>query len=145
VGMGGVYGLTMLLNTYNLVPPVAVVNWGIKQIYDNALGPADLRVDSELLKEINGLQEPANVPYLVIAGRNLPTEKQQRLATKILDKTLDSIFGEDNDIVIGLSSLREVRGGGYPKLRIKEVPCDHFAYYGLPEVQAEIKDWLATL
>lgn len=145
VGMGGVYGLTTLLNSYNLVPPVAAVNWGIKQIYGNALGPADLKVDSELLREINGLQEPANVPYLVIAGRNVPTEKQTRLAQKILDKTLDTIFGEDNDIVIGLSSLREVRGGGYPKLRVMEVPCDHFAYYGLPEVQAEIKAWLATL
>jgi hypothetical protein len=69
----------------------------------------------------------------------------RRLAKKTLDKALDAVFGEQNDSVIGLSSMKGVRNGAYPKLKIAAVPCDHFSYYSDPQAQAAIKEWIAEL
>jgi hypothetical protein len=70
-----------------------------------------------------------------------------RLAVKVLDSTLDNVFGEQNDAVIGMSSMHGVRNGAYPqaKFRAEPVSCDHFSYYADPQAQAAIKDWLARL
>jgi hypothetical protein len=145
-GRGAVYLLTLLLNEYSVVPPVGVLNWSLKQMYDQTVGPADLMVDSDLLRRLNSLEKPDNVRYLVLAGKNILDEAKRnrlsRLAHKILDTSLEALFGEDHDLVIGLSSLRGVRSETYPDLRIEELSCNHFAYYDLPQARQIIKEWI---
>ncbi len=146
---GGVYLLTLLLNQYAVVPPLGLLNWGLKQVYEQSLGLADLKTGSDFLRDLNRLAEPDNVPYLVLAGKNVPDEAERsrlsRLAQKVLDASSDTFFGEDNDLVIGLSSLRGLRGGAYPKLTIEELPCNHFDYYNLPQARQIIKTWINKL
>ena len=57
------------------------------------------------------------------------------------DAGLDEFFGEQNDIAIGLSSMRGLRGGAYPLLTTEILPCNHFHYYVIPEGQQAIKRW----
>jgi len=147
-GRGLIFLVTTLLNRAPLVPFLGLTNWTLKQLYEQSAGLADLDVHSPILSRLNALTAPSNVPYLVLAGENLPDPEERnrldRLARKILDKGLDAMFGEQNDIAVGLSSLRGVRGGSYPRLRTEILPCDHFHYYVAPEAKQAIKDWLTT-
>jgi hypothetical protein len=147
LGRGLVYLTSVLLNRFTLIPPLAAINWLARQLYSQSAGLADLGVDSPLLAEINALAEPANVPYLVLAGENLLDEnaraRLERLARKTLDRSLDSLFGEQNDIAIGLTSMRQVRGGAYPRLTVQVLPCDHFSYFAIPQGVETIRRWLA--
>jgi hypothetical protein len=145
---GLIFLVTTLLNQAPLVPFLGVANWTLRQLYQQGAGLADLAVNSPVLSRLNALTQPSNVPYLVLAGENQPSDEErsrlERLASKVLDETLDAIFGEQNDLAVGLSSLRDVRGGSYPGLRAEILPCDHFHYYVAPEAKRAIKDWLAT-
>ncbi len=60
----------------------------------------------------------------------------------MLHETLDTIFGEENDKVIGVSSMEGVRGVAYPALTLKMLPCDHFHYYTIPQGLEAIKQWI---
>lgn len=143
-GRGLIFLITTLLNYAPLVPIFGAANWTLRQLYEQGVGVADLAVDSPILRRLNALTEPSNVPYLVLAGENLPDVEERsrldRLAHKVLDKGLDTLFGEQNDIAVGLSSLRDVRGGSYPKLKMQVMPCDHFQYYSFPQGQQAIKE-----
>ncbi len=139
---GGVFLTTFILNQVSLVPIVAGLNWGLKQMYEQNLGGKDLEAGSKLVEKLNSLTKPDNTDYLVLAGKNKDDGKLQNIALKVLDKGLDTLFGEDNDVAIGLSSLRGVRKETYPKLQINEFECDHFSYWALPEAQETIKTWL---
>jgi hypothetical protein len=143
---GGVYLLTLLLNQLSDIPPVAAANWTLKQLYEQGLGAADLAVDSDFLKDLNQRREPVGVPYLVLAGENIVDSDQQnrwrRLAHKVLDRGLDTLFGEQNDLVVGLSSLGGVRGGAYAPLTVHTLSCNHFNYYDFPEARAVIREWI---
>ena len=116
-------------------------------LFEQGVALADLAVDSPLTTKLNKLDAPSNVPYLVLAGENKqnPAERNRvkRFAAKILDAGLDELFGEDNDIAIGLSSMQGLRGGAYPRLTTETLPCDHFHYYVTPEGQQAIKEWAA--
>jgi hypothetical protein len=143
---GGVYLLTLLLNQLSDIPPVAASNWVLRQFYEQGLGAADLAVDSDFLKDLNQRQDSVGVPYLVLAGENLADSVQQnrwrRLALKVLDRSLDGLFGEQNDLVVGLSSLSGVRGGAYAPLTVHTLGCHHFNYFDVAEARAVIRDWI---
>jgi hypothetical protein len=145
---GLVYVVSALINQFSIVPPVGAVDWVFKQIYQQGVGLADLAVDAPILTRINRLDEPHNVPYLVLAGENLPDEEARRrlnrLARKVLDQTLDAVFGEQNDVVVGVSSMREVRGGAYPRLTVTNLPCDHFHYFSVPQGLEAIRRWITA-
>ena len=147
LGRGLVYLTTVLLNHWSVMPPVAAVNWLAKFLYEQGVGFADLAKDSALLQQLNGLQEPAGVPYLVLAGENVLDEAARarfdRIAQKVLDRGLDTLFGEQNDVAIGLTSLREVRGGAYAELTVHVLPCDHFSYFATPQAMDVIRRWVA--
>jgi hypothetical protein len=64
-----------------------------------------------------------------------------RIAQKVLDKSLDELFGEQNDLVVGLSSMKRVRLGAYPKLQVEVLPCNHFQYFQSPEGKKAIRRW----
>lgn len=145
-GRGFVFLATSLLNYATCGPILSATNWVLRQLYRQGVGVADLAVDSPILQKLNALEEPSNVPYLVLAGENLPapgeTRRLNRIAHKVLDTGLDTLFGEQNDIAIGLSSMRSLRGGAYPNLQVQNLPCDHFHYYVTPEGQRTIKEWV---
>jgi pimeloyl-ACP methyl ester carboxylesterase len=144
---GAAYLVMAGLNQVSKVPAVGLVTWPMKELYKQGEGWADLVVDSDIIKKLNALEKPDNVPYLVLAGKNLPQEqvdRLNRLAHKVLDTSLDAIFGEDNDTAIGLSSLRGVRAETYPRLTIKELPCNHSGYFDHPESREAVKEWVKT-
>ena len=62
----------------------------------------------------------------------------------MLDVSLDTLFGEQNDGVIGRSSMRGVRNGSYPHLTITEAPCDHFGYYADSVAQQAIQKFIKS-
>lgn len=146
---GSVYLLSTLINEFSVIPPVGVVNWGLKLLYENALTVTDLSVDSNLLRQLNNNSGADNVPYLVLAGSNAGDakieERFKRLFHKIFDGSLDAFFGEDNDAVVGLSSQKGVRNGTYPKLTIIDLPCHHFNYYVFPQAREAIKTWIQQI
>ncbi|WP_197283479.1 caspase family protein [Mycobacterium sp. Marseille-P9652] len=137
--------VTHLLNRASVIPLLGSLNWPLKYLYEQGVALADLAVDSPLTTKLNRLEAPSNVPYLVLAGKNLQNEAEpnrvKRLATKIFDKGLYELFGDDNDIAIGLTSMLGLRDHAYPLLTAETLPCDHFQYYATPEGQQAIQRW----
>lgn len=145
---GAVYVATTLINHFSLIPPVGVIDWALQELYEQGMGWGDLIVDSQVEQQLNALREPSNVPYLALIGENVPDEQERnrlnRLAGKVLHETLDAIFGEPNDMVIGVSSMKGVRGGAYPSLAMNLLPCDHFRYYDIAQGLAAVKQWIIS-
>lgn len=145
---GLVFLTTVLLNRHADQPPLGAVNWLTSWLYQQSAGLADLRPDSPLEQRLNALETPARVPYLVLAGTNSldPAERSrlERLASKVLDSGLDTLFGEQNDIAIGLSSLEQVRLGRYARLTVQELPCDHFSYFAYEPSLDAVQRWVRS-
>jgi hypothetical protein len=146
---GFTYLLSALINNVGAIPLAGAVDWLLKELYEQGQGWQDLAVDSDLTKRLNALDAPSDKPYLVLAGVNTLNQTQgrrlNRLAQKMLDRTLDAIFGEpENDAVIGMSSLKGVRNGAYPALTVKTLPCDHFSYFATAEGQLAIREWMLS-
>lgn len=145
---GLVFLTTVLLNRHADLPPLGAMNWLTSWLYQQSAGLADLRPDSPLEQRLNALETPARVPYLVLAGTNTldPAERSrlERLASKVLDSSLDALFGEQNDIAIGLSSLEQVRLGRYARLTVQELPCDHFSYFAYEPSLNAVQRWVRS-
>lgn len=143
---GLIYIATELLNSRGPVPPLAGTTWMLKQLYEQGQGLTDLTVDSDLLKQLNSL-EPPSVPYLVLAGENVLDETEHhrlnRLAQKVLNTSLDTLFGEQNDTVVGVSSMEAVRRDGSSALRIVRLRCSHHNYYHVAEGREAIRRWIS--
>jgi pimeloyl-ACP methyl ester carboxylesterase len=121
-------------------------NWLLSKLADDAQGWADLKTNSDLVKTLRAQPDPAQTQYLVLAGDNtaIPANASQvaRLAQKLIGKTMDEVFGEkDNDAVIGMSSLSQVRGVGSNAV-LQVAPCDHFRYYADPTNREKIISWI---
>ncbi|HYP38955.1 MAG TPA: hypothetical protein VEX13_01215, partial [Chloroflexia bacterium] len=142
------YLTTLLLNMVSLIPPLSLLNAGLENLYEKGQGIADLAVDSPLVRELSSLTEHATVPYLVLAGENLVDAqgggRMARIAHKVLDKGLDALFGEQNDAVVGLSSMMAVGNGTYPLVTLKRLSCDHFHYFEDAEALQQIVSWVAA-
>jgi pimeloyl-ACP methyl ester carboxylesterase len=144
---GMTYLLAALLNGLGELPVAGAASWALKQLYEHGHGWEDLETDSELTRRINELETPNNVRYLVLAGDNTRNQCQgarlARLAHKLLDRGLDTVFGErENDAVVPMSSMLGLRNGSYPLLESRVLPCDHFTYFALPEGRAAIREWV---
>ncbi|MCV3217489.1 caspase family protein [Plectonema radiosum NIES-515] len=149
LNQGLVYLLTVLINRASIIPPLGAINSLLEQLSQQGVGLKDLTVNSSIQERLNALKEPSNVPYLVLSGENRLSEEESnllnRLAQKVLGQTLDSLFGEKNDVVIGLSSMRGVRGEAYPKLTIEVLDCDHFEYFQILQGREAVKRWVTSL
>lgn len=147
-GKGLAYIVSQALGHFVPGPVGTVLRKGLNQLSKQGAGIADLVVKSAITQQINELAKPDNVPYLSLAGLNSPDPTQQarmqRLAHKMLDVSLDTLFGEQNDGVIGRSSMRSVRNGSYPHLTITEAPCDHFGYYADSVAQQAIQKFIKS-
>lgn len=142
---------TLLLNQFTPSPPTLIASWALKKIVDDAVGADDMRPSSEFYKQLNSSTKPAKVPYYVLAGVNELTPVEEgiwnRLAGRLShgsDATLDTIFGDQHDLVINVKSMRGVRDGNYPKelLAVTEVPCNHFGYFSTDKAQGQLVAWL---
>jgi hypothetical protein len=83
----------------------------------------------------------------VLAGTNVLNQTQgarlNRLAHKMLDRTLDAVFGEkEHDAVVGMTSMVSVRNGTYPVLKVMKIDCDHFSYFVSQASQTAIQEWI---
>lgn len=144
---------SVLLNSAAPTVPALIGSWFLKQALQQAVSTADMEPESPLLTEINGLTQPDNVPYLVLAGRNEARPVSARATWKdialktlgdVVDVGLDVLFQGHNDLAVGVKSARGVRGGDYPALRLVEMTCNHFGYYGSTEGQEAILRWLSA-
>jgi hypothetical protein len=149
VSRGLTFLAALLLNKLAEATPVALLSLPLDQLREQGQGWGDLEVDSEVTRRLNGLAAPDEVPYLVLAGTNSAVagtgadgDRARRLAAKTLDRSLDALFGEQNDVVIGLSSMRGMRNGAYPRLTVVELPCDHFTYFWADTGGKAIREWL---
>lgn len=142
---------TLLLNQAGPTPPALIASWVLKKVSDDALGGDDLRPGSEFYKQLNGSDQPAKVPYYLLAGRHdLPTtyknawDRVAKTLTGAVDAGLDMLFGDQHDMVINLQSMLTVRNGAYPAelLRQRVLGCDHFNYFAAAEGQAQLLAWL---
>jgi hypothetical protein len=142
---------TLLLNQAGWIPPAILADWVLNKANDEAVGPEDLRSSSSVVQELNDSTKPIKVPYFILAGDNKLTPEAKnildRLGQKVLqgvDISLDLIFGDQNDKVIGLKSMLGLRNGHYPAnlLKTKEVTCDHFGYFATADSQQQLIEWV---
>jgi pimeloyl-ACP methyl ester carboxylesterase len=142
--------VTMLINKAGPNPPALVASWAVKRVSDDAIGPADLHPGAEVLKELGNAAAGGRRPYYVLAGANELTDEPKSLwqrATRMvfrgIDMAADFLFKSQNDLVIGVDSMRSLQGR-YPQhlLKDKVVPCHHFAYFHASEPLAELDHWL---
>jgi pimeloyl-ACP methyl ester carboxylesterase len=147
---GLAYLITLLLNNVSIIPGPSwlgkAVAAGFGWLVNNATGWSDLKTNSDILKEINELDEPNTTPYLVLAGLNKRQDQAagqaERIAVKLLDQGLDAFYGEDNDIVIGKHCMTDMRMGTYPLLTVQTLSCDHGAYFVDTAGRETITTWV---
>lgn len=143
---------TLAVNGVATWTPTVISAWVLENVAEAAIGVEDLRPSSSILADLNSSTKPVTVPYFILAGRNdkplhLDATAWQRLKHKVLlgvDIGLDALFGEQNDLVIGLQSMLGVRNGQYPAhlLQRQEVDCTHFEYFTDAAAQAHLLTWL---
>lgn len=146
ISRGFTYVLTAMFNGLTNIPLIGFVPWLVQEFYTQGIGWADLKPDSAIIRRLNALPTPDQVPYLVLAGNNEGNQVRgnrfNRLAQKLFDRSLDEIFGEpEHDLVIGMSSMKGLRNGAYPKEERVILPCNHFGYFATTEAQSAIQKW----
>lgn len=142
----------LALNGIGNWTPAAIAGWALQKVEADAIGAEDLRPSSRFLGNINQSTKPVHVRYFILAGINamLPQqdetviERLQRHTLQGVDLALDTIFGEQNDLVISVGSMMGLRNGTYPPglLKTREVPCHHFAYFSDQAAQQQLLAWL---
>jgi len=143
---------TLALNGVGSWTPAAIAQWALGKIEADAVGVEDLRPSSPLLANLNRSTKETLVNYFVLAGNNplLPQHNEsvlQRLKRNVLqgvDLALDTIFEDQNDMVINVKSMLTVRNGTYPPhlIESREVPCNHFSYFSEPTSRDQLLRWL---
>ncbi len=143
---------TLALNQVALWTPTAIGGWVLNKAAEDALGPEDMRPNSQILHDLNTSTKPSKVPYFILAGHNnrplhLDATAWQRLKYKVMrdvDFTLDTLFGDQNDLVIAMHSMLGVRNGQYPAALLKsaEMACTHFEYFTYDRSRQQLIDWL---
>ena len=118
----------------------------------DAVGIEDLRPGSQVVHDLNTSTKPVTVPYFIVAGlnqqpANIDANAWNRLRRKVMegvDAALDTLFGDQNDMVIGLKSMLGVRNGNYPAnlLKTREVPCTHGEYFSTQESEGQLVAWM---
>ncbi len=143
---------TLSLNQVALWSPTVIAGWILSKAAEDALGPEDMRPNSQILHDLNSSTKAGKVPYFILAGQNnhplhLDATVWERLKYKVMgdvDLTLDAIFGDQNDLVIARQSMLGIRNGQYPAdlLKIAELSCTHFEYFTDDDSRQQLLRWL---
>lgn len=142
---------TVLVNATGVSLAGVVASWVMQRAKRGAAGPMDLRTDSEVFRELAAAIEHRTVPYLMLAGANAAEsigegrlEKMKRAVLGGLDAVLDQLFGDQHDLVIAMSSMRDVGDDGVTSAESSVVACDHFTYFSDVESRKVIQNWIAA-
>lgn len=141
---GGFWVAAFLLNHVPGIPFGGALGDLLTGFHEDMAGLQDLKVGSEASR-LFATAGALPIPFLVLSGANNPVEqgRWQALARKVTNQTLDAIFGEDNDAVIGISSLRQIGTKNDANLTLPDpLPCNHGAYFNLQEVMELAKAFL---
>ncbi len=144
VANGGFWVAAFLLNHVPGIPFGGALGELLTGFHEDMEGLQDLKVGSEASR-LFATAGALPIPFLVLTGANNPIEKGrwQALAHKVANQSLDAIFGEDNDAVIGISSLRQIGTNNDMNLTLPDpLPCNHGAYFNLTEVTEMVKAFL---
>jgi len=142
---------TLLLNQAGPTPPTVIASWALKKVTDDGVGGEDLRPGSDFYQDLNGSDQAARVTYFILAGRHDLSTDYRNLWDRVVkslvaagDYTLDTLFGQQHDMVIPLPSMLTVRDGAYPEelLKSEVLPCNHFQYFSSAEGQEKLLAWL---
>ncbi len=144
--------VTLGVNQLVSFPPAIIAGWAMKKIANDCVGGDDLRPSSDFIKQINGANKEAKVPYYILAGRNQLSDEVAATAwarfnqtmARTADLALDTLFSDQNDLIISVKSMQTLRNGTYPLdlLKTAVLPCNHFQYFGSAEGQATLLVWL---
>ncbi|MEZ4710787.1 MAG: hypothetical protein R3A44_26555 [Caldilineaceae bacterium] len=140
---------TALANQAGAVPASMLASWALNKFIEKGEGLSDLDPAAEFYAQANDASGPTvNTPYFVQAGDNsgdnVDWNRLYRSFMHLTDATLDTIFGGDNDIAVGLKSAEVVRGARWPNTTYARLPLNHFRYFYSPEGQALLRQWLAN-
>lgn len=150
ISRAALYLLSGAISNLSSLPLAGMLAWPFKELYDQGEGWKDMTTSSEVLARLNGLQSPATLPYLVLAGKNDPAggegARLNRLAMKILGKSANLLIGEkENDGMVGLKSMKGVRNGTWPRLKVIRTKNHHFGYFTPAGGAATVNAWLREL
>jgi len=150
ISRAALYLLSGAIGNISSLPLAGILAWPFKELYDQGEGWKDMTTTSEALARLNGLQSPATIPYLVLAGKCDPAggegARLNRLAHKILGKSAGLLIGEkENDGMIGLKSMKGVRNGTWPRLKVLRTKNHHFGYFTPSGGATSVKAWLREL
>ncbi|TAE44434.1 MAG: hypothetical protein EAZ89_21665, partial [Bacteroidetes bacterium] len=108
---------------------------------------AEMRPDSDFLKELNNSPDPG-VPYILIAGNTKHyTTTAKKKVDRVMDKSLVKVgewFNHDtpNDIAVATASILNVPDTRNPAPVKAEVACHHMNYFYDSEGILKAKDYL---
>lgn len=143
---------TILLNQAGLGPPAFIADWFLRKIIDSAVTVDDLMPDSHYYERINGPGQIWDVPYYVQIGTNSEADQPldwNKLFSKsnimqAVDIGLDKLFGGQNDLLVGVRSAQDVRGGDWPELTVAELPGNHFQYFVTEDSIDVFRQWIES-
>lgn len=150
ISRAALYLLSGAISNLSSLPLAGMLAWPFKELYDQGEGWKDMTTSSEVLARLNGLQSPTTLPYLVLAGKNGPAggegARLNRLAMKILGKSASLLIGEkENDGMVGLKSMKGVRNGTWPHLKVIRTKNHHFGYFSPAGGAKNLAVWLKEL
>ena len=143
---------TLALNNAAWWTPPAIGGWALQKLAEDGVAVEDLRPNSSILHDLNQSTKPVTTPYFILAGQNdkplhWDATTWERLKHKVLggvDVAMDTIFSDQNDLVIAVQSMLHVRNGHYPAdlLKTAQVNCTHFEYFSNEQSQQQLLTWL---
>ena len=138
----------ILVNLAGSVPPALVAHWLVQRANEAGHGLSDMEPESRFLQELNaGWRPPAPVPYYIQIGDNSRAYAMwnplARQAMKAIGAGLETLFGADNDLLVGVDSARSLEGH-WPRLEVQVLGVHHFQYFYSAEGQAALAPRLAA-
>jgi len=144
---------TILINQVGAVPAALVVSWFLRKSVEAGMGLADLDPDSDFYKNINQpTGDPVSVPYFIQTGNYSALAQGRdhdpnfihlfRRLGGVGDMGLDSIFGGDHDLAVGVSSARVIENSDWPNAQVHELGVTHWGYFHTEDGWALLREWL---
>ena len=153
------HAATLLFNATGISPAGLALSWLAQSARRGMTGLADLRTDSELVQTLAASPDRGGVAYAILAGvegdatdaadaadaaDSLPGRLLRTLGRGV-GRTLDVVFQERHDLLVGLSSQRDIGPDGVVPASATAadiVPCGHFEYFTRPEPRDAIGRWI---
>ncbi len=140
--------LTLILNGLTTIPVGGVAVAGMMKLIDSIDDTLDqMGEDSEFTQALFSSPDP-QIPYHLVAGStqklsiNVDEEQgykkyvkfaMQRSKLAAYDVLSDTLFSEHNDVAVKMSSMKHIKEGRNPAMKVEEVVSDHMSYFATQE------------